>query len=107
MSVCTIITNFVYMRTIYAIALSLCLLAGVPSAAAVVADVKTPVELTVRKGLVKVSNGGDEAVEVYVYAITGALVSKFSVEPGAEETIELSTGYYIVKAGDITRRVAI
>lgn len=85
----------------------MCLLAGIPSAGAVVADEKTPVELSVRKGVVKVSNLGDETLEVYVYAITGALVSKFPVEPGSEETIELSTGYYIVKAGNVTRRVAI
>jgi len=95
------------MRRVYAIALAFCLLAGVPAVSASPETGQSPVELTVRKGLVKVSNIGDKVLEVYVYAITGALVSNFKVEPGAEETIELSSGYYIVKAADTTRRVAV
>ncbi len=95
------------MRRIYAIALVLCALAGVPAVSAEAVPEKSTVELVVRKGLVKVANSGDKVLEVHVYAITGALVSEFTVEPGGEETIELPSGYYIVKAADTTRRVAV
>lgn len=67
----------------------------------------SPVELTVRKGTVRVSNNGDKTFTVRVYAITGALVSEFSLEPLQQETIELPSGYYIIKAGDSARRVAV
>lgn len=95
------------MRIVYAIVLALSLLSGAPTASAAPALDKETVVLTVRKGIVKVTNSGNEPLEVRVYAITGALVSDFTVEPGAEETIELPSGFYIVKAADTARRVAV
>lgn len=95
------------MRIVYAIALALSLLSGAPLVSAAPVLDKEPVALTVRKGIVKVANSGKESFEVRVYAITGALVAEFTVEPGAEETIELPSGYYIVKAADTARRVAV
>ena len=55
----------------------------------------------------KVANASDEAVELKVYAITGALVANVSVAPGDEAVVELASGYYIVKVADIARRVAL
>ena len=95
------------MRRIYAIALAFSILAGIPAAAVAPASVSSAVKIVVRKGVVKVANTGDKTLGVYIYAITGALVSEFSVEPGAEETVELPSGYYIVKAADTVRRVAV
>lgn len=95
------------MRRIYAIVLALGLPGACPAAVQAVPAPQSGAELVVRKGVVKIANTGDEPLEVSIYAITGALVSKFTVEPGAEETVELSSGYYIVKAADTVRRVAV
>lgn len=95
------------MRRIYVIILALGLLGACPAAVRAEQSPQSGVELVVRKGVVKIANTGDEPLEVNIYAITGALVSNFTVESGAEETIELSSGYYIVKAADTVRRVAV
>lgn len=95
------------MRRIYAIILALGLLGACPAAVRAEQSPQSGVELVVRKGVVKIANTGDEPLEVNIYAITGALVSNFTVESGAEETVELSSGYYIVKAADTVRRVAV
>ena len=93
------IVIFVYMRTIYAILLSIVMAAAMPFAVSA-SDPGQKVELTVNKGT-------DEAVELKVYAITGALVANVSVAPGDEAVVELASGYYIVKVADIARRVAL
>lgn len=54
----------------------------------------------------EISNTDDENIEVYVYALTGKLVKQVNVASGTY-TIELSPGFYIVKCGSITKRVAI
>ena len=100
------IVIFVYMRTIYAILLSIVMAAAMPFAVSA-SDPGQKVELTVKKGTVKVANASDEAMELKVYAITGALVVNVSDAPGDEAVVELASGYYIVKVADIARRVAL
>ena len=58
-------------------------------------------------GAVVVENASGHDVEVMVFAITGSLVKKEFLVHGETLTIELPAGYYIVKAGDTSKRVAV
>lgn len=56
---------------------------------------------------VKVDNPTDTAAEVAVFSITGTTIKHTSVQPGETLEIELPSGFYIVKAGKATQRVAV
>lgn len=66
---------------------------------------KTPV-ITVKSGQIEVSVAGEQAEAVTVYALTGQIVKSLKAEPGVT-TIDLSAGYYIVKAGQSIKRIII
>lgn len=65
-----------------------------------------PVISVTRQG-VAVQNPGDETIEVKIFAITGILASHSRLEPGQTVEIELKAGYYIVRAGDVAKRVVV
>lgn len=62
--------------------------------------------IRVRSGCVEIENNGGAEIQVVVYGITGSVVKSQSVQPGVT-VIDLSAGCYIVKAGNITRKVAV
>lgn len=58
-------------------------------------------------GAVEIENPTDEPVEFAVVAITGSTVCSQVVQPFSYERVELSSGYYIVKVGKLSKRVAV
>lgn len=58
-------------------------------------------------GAVEIDNATDKAIDVAVFAITGSLVKQTTIASGESLRIELPSGYYIVKAGDTSKRVAV
>lgn len=57
-------------------------------------------------GRVEISNPGDEARQVVVYALTGQIVKTIVAQPGVT-TIELPAGYYIIKCDRMSCRVVV
>ena len=107
-------THFTTVKTIlnYIAGLVLCLSAGVVGAYAAPAAYGS--DIAVRETVIKVENhaivvenSSDTAVEVAVFSITGTMVKNISVAPGERTEIEVNTGFYIVKAGKHSQRVAV
>lgn len=63
--------------------------------------------INVKGGSVEIENSSDEEIQVVIYGITGQIVKSFAAQPGDVTAVDLSAGYYIVKAGNVTRRVAV
>lgn len=63
--------------------------------------------INVKGGSVEIENCSDEEIQVVVYGITGQVVKSFAAQPGGVTVVDLTAGYYIVKAGNVTRRVAV
>lgn len=94
-------------RTLIALALSL--LIGVADGFAFdSAQTPEPVPaVKVLDGAVVIDNPTSETVEVTVYAITGSVVRNERLDANSEERFELPSGYYIVKVGKLSKRVAV
>lgn len=97
---------------LYILAIALCLAgAGTIAHAAVGDDVAQEVvqqpAVRVIQGAVEVSNTADDTLDVTVFAITGTVVKQLQIPAGETVTLELPAGYYIVKAGKLSRRVAV
>ena len=52
-------------------------------------------------------NPGNDEIEVRVFAITGVLAAQCTVAAGESVVIELSAGYYIVRAAAVAKRVVV
>lgn len=63
--------------------------------------------INVKGGSVEIENSSDEEIQVVIYGITGQIVKSFAAQPGDVTAVDLTAGYYIVKAGNVTRRVAV
>lgn len=63
--------------------------------------------ITVKGGSIEIKNSSEAEIQVVVYGITGQIVKSLRAQPGDMTTVDLTTGYYIVKAGNVTRRVAV
>lgn len=63
--------------------------------------------IKVKGGSVEIENSSDEEIQVVIYGITGQVVKSFAAQPGDVTAVDLTAGYYIVKAGNVTRRVAV
>lgn len=61
----------------------------------------------VMHGAVEVSNPCDCSIDVTVFAITGTIVKQLQIPAGETLTLELPAGYYIIKAGKLSTRVAV
>lgn len=68
--------------------------------------VQEPEILVSRQG-VEVKNPGNDEIEVRVFAITGVLATQCAVAAGESVVIELSAGYYIVRAAAVAKRVVV
>lgn len=91
---------------------SIAVLAAPAPRGAQAADTQETVEApqpTVRvvSGAVEIANPTDTAVETVVFAITGAVVKQSTVAPGDTQHIDLAGGYYIVRIGRTSHRIAI
>lgn len=102
------------LRTVIAALLlgTACLSAYADNAAAQGIEASVPavsenVRVKVRAGNVDIENVSDESIDYAVYAITGVLVEQGSISPSETVSIELPSGYFIVKAGKHSRRVAV
>lgn len=101
---------------------ALAVLSAVPAAFA--ADVSAPQSVGVRAGVAQDSGAGDvtvrpvaggveiavssdEPVEVTVWDITGQAVVRVSAASSAVTRIDLPRGCYIVRAGTVTKRIAV
>lgn len=71
-----------------------------------VAEVSAVPSVKVVHGSVEINIPGDDACQVYVFAITGQLVKSLVAQPGVT-TIDLPAGYYIVKCDKFSQRVII
>lgn len=69
-------------------------------------NIATPT-IKVLRGAIEVYQPADGTLEVTVYALTGRIVANGDVPPGESVVIELPPGYYIVKAGHTSQRVAV
>lgn len=65
------------------------------------------INITAKEGGVEIDNNSDTPVEVAVFAITGTLVKQLTADSGERVRIELPSGYYIVKAGNTSKRIAV
>lgn len=97
---------------IYILSLLLCLGGGEVVVAQTAAETATAqieqhATIKARNGAVEIDNATDKAVDVTVFAITGALVKQQTISSGENLRIELPSGYYIVKAGDTSKRIAV
>ena len=86
--------------------------AATVSAYAVTSELETEVEesapeLNFTPEGISISNPGTEAVEVFIYAITGVEVTHFTVSQQSVQEINLASGYYIVRIGKLSHRIAI
>ena len=96
----------------YIFAMLLCLSGGATFAAQSAAEnaieqTEHNINITARAGGVEIDNNSDTPVEVAVFAITGTLVKQLSADSGERVCIELPSGYYIVKAGNTSKRIAV
>lgn len=57
-------------------------------------------------GGVEIANAAEESCHVVIVALTGQVVTQEDV-PGGVTTIDLPPGYYIVRAGTVTAKVAV
>ena len=64
-------------------------------------------EIAVRASEVGVENPTSAPIEIAVFSITGTMVKSTTLDSGDSCSIELPSGYYIIKAGNLTRRVAV
>ena len=71
-----------------------------------VADRETPTVRVVAGG-VEVSINGDADRVLEVYALTGQVVKKVTIHPHHAQTVELPAGYYILRVGRSSCRVAV
>lgn len=55
---------------------------------------------------VEITLPGDEARQVTIYAITGQVVKSLTIHPGTT-SIDLKSGYYIIKCDRMSQRVVI
>lgn len=97
---------------IYILSLLLCLCGGVVAVAQSAAEnatvqVEQHASIKALNGAVEIDNATGKAVDVAVFAITGSLVKQVTIDSGESLRIELPSGYYIVKAGDTLKRVAV
>lgn len=58
-------------------------------------------------GGVEVSIDGDARQTLEVYALTGRLVASVPLNPGEPTLVELPSGFYILKIGKFSSRIAI
>lgn len=68
-------------------------------------NTQTPVLKVTSEGI-EISNPGEENIHVSVYALTGQLVTQKTL-PSGTSTVELKPGFYIIKYGNHTKRIAI
>ncbi len=97
---------------IFILSLLLCTLCGGIAFAQTAADTTTELhrqqaDIKVKNGAVEIYNTTDTPIEVAVFAITGTLVRQETLDSGDSVSIDLSAGYYIIKAGAVSKRVAV
>lgn len=56
---------------------------------------------------ITITNNGTNDVEVYVFAITGMQVKQLTLNAESSAEINLAPGYYIVRIGKLSRRIAV
>lgn len=71
----------------------------------VVAKQDTP-QVKVRAGGISIDLPGDTSQHVQIYALTGQVVKQFDAAPG-QTVVDLPAGYYIVRVGALTIKVAV
>lgn len=91
------------------------MLAAAASPMAIVAADGVAKEIAVKKdspqvkalaGGISVDIPGEAQQHVQIYALTGQVVKQFEAAPG-QTTVELPSGYYIVRIGSFTVKVAV
>lgn len=63
-------------------------------------------QVKVRAGGISIELPGDASLHVQIYALTGQVVKQFDAAPG-QTLVELPAGYYIVRVGAVTVKVAV
>lgn len=73
--------------------------------AEVVAKQDSP-QVKVRAGGISIELPGEATQHVQIYALTGQVVKQFDA-PAGQTLVELPAGYYIVRVGSYTVKVAV
>ncbi len=63
-------------------------------------------QVKVRAGGISIDLPGEAAQHVQIYALTGQVVKQFDAAPG-QTNVDLPAGYYIVRVGTTTVKVAV
>lgn len=63
-------------------------------------------QVKVRAGGISIELPGEEPQHVQIYALTGQVVKQFDAAPG-QTVVDLPAGYYIVRVGSVTIKVAV
>lgn len=63
-------------------------------------------QVKVHAGGISIELPGDEPQHVQIYALTGQVVKQFDAAPG-QTVVDLPAGYYIVRVGAVTIKVAV
>ena len=64
-------------------------------------------EIKLTENGITITNNGSEDVEVYVFAITGMQIKHLTLSPASTADVNLAPGYYIVRIGKLSRRIAV
>lgn len=63
-------------------------------------------QVKVHAGGISIELPGDVSQHVQIYALTGQVVKQFDAAPG-QTVVDLPAGYYIVRVGALTIKVAV
>ena len=69
-------------------------------------DFATEISISVSGSHILIANSGQQSCHVIIYALTGQVVKNITANTGTT-SIELPAGYYIVKCGNVTKRVVL
>lgn len=87
------------------LAAPLAVTAAESQSADIVAKQDSP-QVKVRAGGISIDLPGEAPQHVQIYALTGQVVKQFDAAPG-QTLVELPAGYYIVRVGSTTVKVAV